>query len=119
MSDFETFWRIYPRKVGKAMARSKWNAITGNGLQARCKDRDGNVMDMDLFARPEALIEAAKAYRYMTIDKETPEQFIAHATTWLNQGRWEDYEDDERRELASKMDQLTEYMNRPNLRVVG
>lgn len=117
MSDFESFWNAYPRKVGKAMARSKWNAITGNGLQARCKDRDGNVMDMDLYSDPVVLVEAAKAYRYASIDTEA--RFIAHPTTWLNQGRWEDYDDDERRQMARNMDKILERAERPKLRVVG
>ncbi len=59
MSDFETFWSVYPRKVSKAMARAKWRQITGNGLQAKCRDRDGNTMDVDLFATPAELIEGA------------------------------------------------------------
>lgn len=117
MSDFETFWRIYPRKVGKAMARAKWNQITGNGMQAKCRDRDGNTMDVDLFARPEDLIEGAKAYRYDSIDTES--RFIAHPCTWLNQGRWEDLDEEERALKARKMDDIFERTKKPELRVVG
>lgn len=117
MSDFESFWRAYPRKVGKAMARNKWGAITGDGLSAKCRDRDGNTMDMDLIANPADLIEAAKAYRLDCIDTE--KRYILYPETWLNRGRWEDYDDDERREKAAKMDKILERTERPKLRVVG
>lgn len=117
MSDFETFWRAYPRKVGKAMARAKWNAITTKGLTAKCKDRDGNVMDVELVATPEEIIEGALAYRWDSIDTE--DRFVAHPTTWLNQGRWEDVEEDERAEKAGKMRQILEKVKKPSLRVVG
>ena len=116
-ADFETFWSVYPRKVGKAMARAKWKAITGNGLEARCKDRDGNVMDVELFATPDDLIEGAKAYRYDCMDTE--ERYVAHPTTWLNQGRWEDQDEQERAEKARKMDRILERLNTPKLRMVG
>lgn len=109
MSDpFEIFWNTYPRKCGKAMALAKWKQITGNGMQAKCRDRDGNTMDVDLFATPDDLIEGAKAYRYECVDAETPQHFIAHPSTWLNQGRWDDLSADERAEKARKMDAITE-----------
>ena len=119
MNDFETFWALYPRKCGKAMARAKWQQITGNGMQAKCRDRDGNTMEVDLFARPDELIEGAKAYRYECVDAETPPQFIAHPSTWLNQGRWDDLSADERADKARKMDAITERRGgKPGLRVV-
>lgn len=109
----------YPRKCGKAMARAKWNQITGNGMQAKCRDRDGNVMDVDLYARPEDLIEGAKAYRYECVDAETPQHFIAHPSTWLNQGRWDDLSADERADKARKMDAILERTGgKPSLRMV-
>lgn len=117
MNDFEIFWRIYPRKCGKAMARAKWKQITGNGMQAKCRDRDGNTMEVDLFARSDELIEGAKAYRYDCIDTEA--RFIAHPSTWLNQGRWEDMDEEERATKARKMDDIIERMQKPKLRVVG
>lgn len=118
MSDpFEIFWNIYPRKCGKAMARAKWKQITGNGMQAKCRDRDGNTMDVDLHATPEDIIEGVKAYRYDCIDTES--RYIAHPSTWLNQGRWEDQDAEDRADKARKMDAIRERMNKPKLRVVG
>ena len=37
---------------------------------------------------PQALIDGAKAYAASVAGKE--QKYIAHPTTWLNQGRWED-----------------------------
>lgn len=116
---FEIFWNTYPRKCGKAMARAKWKQITGNGMQAKCRDRDGNTMDVDLYATPDDLIEGAKAYRFECVDAETAPQFIAHPSTWLNQGRWDDLSADERADKARKMDAITERTGgKPSLRMV-
>lgn len=116
-SDFETFWSVYPRRAGKAMALSKWKSITGNGLLAKCRDRDGNTMEVDLYATADEIIEGVKAYRYINIDTE--ERYILHPTTWLNRGMWEDMEEDERSKYARKMDAILERMNKQKLRVVG
>ncbi len=119
MSDFELFWSLYPRRVGKALAKAKWQQITGNGMLAKCRDRDGNTLEVELQATPEEIIEGAKAYRFDCVDTETPPRFIAHPSTWLNQGRWDDMDEDERADKARKMDDILQRMNRPALRVVG
>lgn len=66
---FEDFWNLYPRKVGKAAARS--------AFAKAC---------MALGA-PNVVLEGARRYRD---DPNRVEAFTAHPTTWLNAGRWED-----------------------------
>lgn len=96
-ADFETFWLQYPRKVGKALARAKFNAITNGGLQTkmRCPD-SGMFVDVYLEATPEQLVEAARAFRKSLVGPDfkltVEERFIPHASTWLNKGRFEDFE---------------------------
>lgn len=91
---FEEFWKLYPRKVGKPLARAKWNAITGNGLKTRTLDKDsGTYVEIELHASPAEIIAGAKAYReqqFVGFKLKDDGKFIAHPATWLNQGRWED-----------------------------
>lgn len=93
---FEDFWTQYPRRTGKAMARAKFQAITNGGIQTRALDRDsGQYVALVLEATPEELVAAAKAYRKSLIGPDfrlkIDEQFIPLASTWLNQGRFEDF----------------------------
>lgn len=68
--EFATFWRTYPRKVGKADALRRWSRL-------RPEDR----------RRALDAIEA-HAMRWATTRTET--RFIPHPATWLSQGRWDD-----------------------------
>ncbi|MGP3708517.1 hypothetical protein [Gordonia paraffinivorans] len=70
---FDEFWSIYPRKVGRKAASS-----------AYAKAIKSDVSE-------DALIAAVKAYAEAM--KGSDPKFIAHATTWLNQGRWDEYTD--------------------------
>ena len=66
---FERFWSAYPRKVGKAKART--------AFATACKR-----------ANPEAVIDGAHA---LAADPNLPEQqFIPHPTTWLARDGWDD-----------------------------
>ena len=68
---FDTFWRAYPRKVGKGDARKKFaKALTKTSFE--------NIM--------EALGEVKASAQWQKGDG----QFIPHPATWLNQERWED-----------------------------
>ena len=66
---FDEFWQLYPKKVGKKPARNKYNIAlkkTGheniiNSLKTHLKSWNG-----------------------------TAAEYIPHATTWLNQERWND-----------------------------
>lgn len=66
--DFDMFWNSYPLKVGKAAAKRAWDkAIT--------------------VEKPDVIIMGA--YRY-ALDPNRHPSFTAHASTWLNAGRWAD-----------------------------
>jgi hypothetical protein len=67
---FDQFWKHYPRKVAKRAALGAFNRLT--------KDEQALAVEA---------IEEHVAYWKL---KGTEMEFICHATTWLNQGRWED-----------------------------
>lgn len=66
LGDFEAFWRAYPRKTGKGAARKAFENAT----------RKGVTLDQ--------LIAAVGLIRADDL------QFVPHASTWLNQERWND-----------------------------
>lgn len=66
--DYERFWEIYPRRVGKKAAYAVWQQA---------------IREID----PGSIIAAAERYAH---DPNREDQFTAHPQTWLRQGRWED-----------------------------
>lgn len=97
---FDDFWSAYPRPVKKALAKAKWDAITGPGLRTRTLDRDSNTyVELELRATPQELVDGALRYREAMKDPrpyhygfKDDGKYIAHPATFLNQGRWMDYE---------------------------
>lgn len=82
-TEFERFWQAYPRRAGsanKALARAKFEKV--------CRKVD-----------PEVLIAGAKRYAEDNA-KKVGTEFIAMASTWLNQRRWEDYETERKTPLS-------------------
>lgn len=69
MSEFEEFWQLYPRKVGKGQARKAWLAAT-------------------LKTKPSVIIAAAKQQSAHLIASGL--KYCPHPSTWLNGERWED-----------------------------
>lgn len=69
---FEQFWSSYPRRIAKYAARQSYEKALRHG------------------ANPDEIISGVENYKKHLVKEETPERFIAHASTWLNQGRWED-----------------------------
>ncbi len=65
--DFDTFWEHYPRREGKATARKAFAKLEHIGL-------------------PLELIIKDLEQRYAGIDL----RYVPHASTYLNQRRWED-----------------------------
>ena len=66
---FEDFWLLYPRKTGKGLARTAYE-------KALLKTDEAT------------LLKAVESYAQ---DPNLPEdQFVPHASTWLNQERWTD-----------------------------
>ena len=67
---FESFWKVYPRKVGKEKCRNWFKSH---------KPKEELVQKMI-----EAVEEQKKSKQW------SDPQYIPHPYTWLNQGRWED-----------------------------
>lgn len=65
---FERFWAVYPLKVKKGYARKCWDRAVRQ-------------------ATPERIIRGAKRYAE---DPNRSDEFTAHPSSWLNQGRWDD-----------------------------
>lgn len=66
---FEAWWKLYPKKVGKADARKVWDR----------KIRKST---------PEAITAGLR--RWLPIWRDTDPQFIPYPSTWLQRGSWED-----------------------------
>ena len=67
---FATFWELYPRKVARKAAEKAWNRLSRSDQE-------------------EALKALPNHIKYWQL-KDTDKEFICHATTWLNQARFED-----------------------------
>jgi hypothetical protein len=68
---FDEFWAVYPRKVGKGIARKAWEKVT-------------KTVD------PAVVMAGAMRYRDDPTRKANDRSFTAHPTTWLNREGWED-----------------------------
>lgn len=68
--DFEQFWQLYPRKVGKLTAKRSWQKLSHENKQKA--------------------LQAIVEHRKYWVAKGTDWEFIPHASTWLNQERFED-----------------------------
>jgi len=73
-SMFEKFWELYPRKIDKGKAKTKWEQI--------CKKPSKERPTWKEVAK--AIIHQKKSGRWQN------KTFIPHPTTWLNQQRWLD-----------------------------
>lgn len=67
---FQAFWTAYPRKVAKGAAVKSWGAALKRG------------------ADPVKVIAAAAAFDAACLGKER--EYVPHASTWLNQERYDD-----------------------------
>lgn len=70
--EFEGWWKSYPRKVGKDAARIKYRAARKGG------------------ASEQALADALAAHAAGWERERRAKEYIPHAATWLNQGRYAD-----------------------------
>jgi hypothetical protein len=67
--DFDTFWKLYPRRVEKFTARSAWDKALKHGT-------------------PEEIVEGARRYASERAGENI--RFTKHPATWLNGGCWLD-----------------------------
>lgn len=70
MNDFAEFWSLYPRRVSKRAAQKAWDKEVKSG------------------ALPQDIIFGLRQQLRQLCSKDI--QFIPHASTWLNQARYED-----------------------------
>ncbi len=68
-ADFERFWAVYPKKVGKGDARKAFSKVK---------------------APVDTLIAAVEAQKVSTQWTQENGRYIPNPSTWLNQERWED-----------------------------
>ena len=64
--DFEEWWEVYPRKVGKGEAYKKYNTRKNDGWS------------------PVELLEAAKNYKNIVLNERTESKYIKHPKTFLS-----------------------------------
>lgn len=72
---FDSFWAVYPRKVGKQTAYK--------AFEKAVKGKPANWVEA-------VLIPAVKTHAASNDWQKSDGQYIPHPTTFLNQGRWED-----------------------------
>lgn len=94
---FEELWKLWPRREGKVLAKARFAAII-KGCTTRTLEKDsGSYITIELHSTTEAILKAAKAYLASQVDKNTYRikddgKFIPHLNTWLNKGKFLDYE---------------------------
>lgn len=100
--EFETFWKVYPRKIGKQRAYSLWN-------------RRVNYFKPELRADTEELLKAAENYRDYCDQNVSDKKFIKHASTFLSDKQ--DYLDylNPKSEEEKPVDKLTKDIHRIEL----
>lgn len=69
---FDEFWKLYPRKIKKKAARKSFERLKP----------DNELFDKIMFG--------LERYNLLWEGKQTELEFIPHASTWLNNERWED-----------------------------
>lgn len=67
---FTDFWNLYPRKVSRKMAEKAWSRLSAVDQQAALEALPNHI-------------------RYWE-QAGTAKEYILHASTFLNQARWED-----------------------------
>jgi len=72
IGDFDSFWRFYPRKAGKEAARKAWAKLRP----------DQHIMQM--------ILDNVKERVEKGEWRKDNQSYILHASTYLNQKRWED-----------------------------
>lgn len=71
--EFDEFWNVYPRKIGKVECFKTWERVIKNG------------------EHPSFIIQCATNYAKDCEMKGTEDRFIKHPKTFLNDERYKDY----------------------------
>lgn len=71
LSDFDTFWALVPRRVGKKAAERAWRSVERRG-------------------ESQEAIDGMRAYARAFAQSCTDLKYVPHPSTWLNRRGWED-----------------------------
>ena len=71
-ADFDSIWREYPNKKGKAKAFTSYKKAIKDGVDNQ------------------TIINGISAYKKEIDIKRTEPEYVAHGSTWFSQQRWED-----------------------------
>ena len=71
-NDFDDFWEIYPRKVGKGVAKKIWGRIKPT------------------FEQKTKILDAIRKQKKSLQRQRDNGQYIPNPSTWLNESRWDD-----------------------------
>lgn len=71
--EFETLWKMYPRKIGKAKALQSYK---------KARKKEGNEY--------ETVLNGLNRYITYIQNRDIDEQYIMHGSTWFNQLKWHD-----------------------------
>ena len=88
IGDFDAFWKFYPRKASKDAARKAWNKL----------NPDQNIMKM-IGDNVRERVEKGEW-------RKDNQSFILHASTYLNQKRWEDEVVDQHTQTRTNPDSM-------------
>ena len=69
--DFQSFWEVYPRRIGKGAARTAFKKALK-------------------FSSAGEIIQGAEAYASHCEEMGTEKKYIPYPSTWLNAERWDD-----------------------------
>lgn len=92
VSDFDTFWALVPRRVGKRAAERAWRTV----------ERRGESLEA---------IDGMRAYAQAYAQSGVDLKYIPHPSTWLNRRGWED---DLAAVFPSQRPQVTEWEQKAN-----
>jgi hypothetical protein len=88
IGDFDSFWRFYPRKAGKEAARKAWAKLRP----------DEHIMQLIL----DNVRERVEKGEW----RKDNQSYILHASTYLNQKRWEDEVLDQQTQLRTNPESI-------------
>lgn len=98
-TEFEALWKIWPRREGKAVARTKYQGIVSGPYHSKTLDKSsGQFIDLRLNATESDILLGAK--RYLESQKAKGSgaygyvdggKWIPHLATWLGRAGWEDW----------------------------
>lgn len=97
-SRFSELWTLWPVKSKKLIAKAKYDAIVQGCLKTRSLDKDSAMyVPLELTGTEDEILAGAKAYLKSQVDKNTYRlkdegKFIPMLSTWLNSGRYADFQ---------------------------